>query len=103
MIVSETFKLAIAGFYQGAIEYDGLTWDQMIDIGVPMVFQSRCPALLAFVDGLIAGPDDDVVDVWNRASENYLFEDADVVRDILRRIRARVAERVASGGGGMPG
>jgi hypothetical protein len=103
MDIPDTLVTAISGFYEEAVELDGLTFDEMVDIGVPMLFQSRCPELLAYLDRLLSESDDVVYAVWKRASSNYLFRDIEIARQILERVRARVAERVASGGGGMPG
>jgi len=103
MSVPEAFKRATDGFYQGSIESDGRSIDELVASGVRIVPQSRCEALLGWLDTLIAAESEVVSAAWTASGCEYDWEDPEFIRDILRRMRDRVAERVATGGGGMPG
>lgn len=103
MIVPPHFQLASEGFYQGALEHGGHTVEDCVGFGVGTVPQSQCAALLEWLDFLIASPPAVAVDAWSSLRCEYAWTDPEFIRDILRQMRERVAERVATGGGGMPG
>lgn len=98
------FATATDGFYQFAVEDDDRSIEFMVDLGVRMVRQSQCADLLAYIDDLLGVTDDTVLqNTWWASGAAYGFDDPGDTRDILRQMRDRVAERVATGGGGMPG
>lgn len=103
MKIPASFQRASEGFYQGALEYGGHTVEDCVGFGVGMVLQSQCPALLEWLNDLIASPPEVVSEAWSSLRCEYDWEDPEFIRDILRSMRERVAERVATGGGGMPG
>lgn len=103
MNIPPYFQLASEGFYQGALEYGGHTVVDCVGFGVGTVPQSQCPALLEWLDFLIASPPEVVSDAWSSLRCEYDWEDPEFIRSILRLMRERVAERVATGSGGMPG
>ncbi len=103
MLVPDAFKRATDGFYQGAIESDGRPIDELVASGVRIVPQSRCEALLGWLDDLVVAEPDVVSAAWSASGCEYDWEDPEFIRSILRLMRERVAERVATGGGGMPG
>lgn len=56
MIIPPYFQRASECFYQGALEYGGHTVEDCARFGVEIVPQSQCPALLEWLDLLIASP-----------------------------------------------
>jgi hypothetical protein len=103
MKIPASFQRVSEGFYQGALEYGGHTVEDCVGFGVGMVLQSQCPALLEWLDFLIASPPEVVSDAWSSLRCEYDWEDPEFIRDILRQMREKTAHRVATGGGGMPG
>lgn len=47
MSVPEYFKMATDGFYQGAMESDGRSMEDLVASGVRIVPQSQCVSLLS--------------------------------------------------------
>ncbi|MCE1238008.1 MAG: hypothetical protein LWW93_16790 [Hyphomicrobiales bacterium] len=103
MQIPPHFQRASEGFYQGALEYGGHTVEDCVGFGVGMVLQSQCPALLEWLDFVIASPPEVVADAWPSLRCEYDWEDPEFIRDILRSMREKTAHRVATGGGGMSG
>ena len=103
MKIPASFQRASEGFYQGALEYGGHTVEDCVGFGVGMVLQSQCPALLEWLDFLIASPPEVVSDAWSSLRCEYDWENPEFIRDVLRQMREKTAHRVATGGGGMPG
>ena len=102
-VVPEYLYDAVSGFYQLAMEFDGKSVEDMIAIGIPTVRQSRCAELVTYIDDLLRTADDaTIVKTWRASGADYFWDAADT-REILAMIRDKAAERVASGGGGMPG
>ncbi len=103
MLVPESFKRSTDGFYQGSIEYDGRSIDELVASGVGIVPQSQCKSLLDWLDELVRADPTVVAAAWSASGCEYDWEDPEYIREIVRRMRDLVAERVATGGGGMPG
>lgn len=103
MKIPASFQLASEGFYQGALEFGGHTVEDCVGFGVATVPQSQCPALLEWLDFLIASPPEVVSDAWSSLRCEYDWVDPEFTRDVLRQMREKTAHRVATGGGGMPG
>lgn len=101
MKIPPHFQRASECFHQGALEYGGHTVEDRARFGVEIVPQSQCPALLEWLDHLIASPPEVVSETWSSLGCEYDREDPEFIRSLLRPMRERVAERVASGGG-MP-
>ncbi|TBW38235.1 hypothetical protein EYW49_09820 [Siculibacillus lacustris] len=103
MKIPPYFQRASEGFYQGALEYGGHTVEDCVGFGVGMVLQSQCPALLEWLDFLIASPPEVVYDAWWSLRCEYKWVEPEYIREILCQMREICAHRVATGGGGMPG
>lgn len=102
MQIPPDFQRVSEGFYQGALEYGGHTVEDCVGFGVGMVPQSGCASLVEWLDRLLVAPPAVVAEAWSSLRCEYDWEDPEFIRGILRMIRDRAAERVASGGGGMP-
>ncbi|MCE1238006.1 MAG: hypothetical protein LWW93_16780 [Hyphomicrobiales bacterium] len=103
MNVPDVFKRAVGGFYQGALEYGGHTLEDCVAMGVARVPQSRCRELLEWLDTILVADPQVVFAAWQGSGCEYGWEDPEYTRGVFRLMRKMVAERVATGGGGMPG